>query len=1001
MRTRTLLQPAALCASAALLLTGAGAQAQLIPPTAPAANGSVPPGLECTAEALNVSGFVDASGSVVIYNVPTNQGAVRVRATCSDANGVTFSGQSAPIVPVPGGTVSFGAFDFGTSLPIPARLNVTPSSLSLAGLGAAQQLVVGSTFADLTTGDVTLAAKGTTYRTSNAAVATVGPNGLVSAVGNGTAIISALNEGAIGLTVVRVLSAPLQSVTVTPAMVTLAMSPLFKAPVARLRVSGGLADATTVDLTGVSTGTTYVSSSPLVAAVSPDGTVIPVSAGDAIIHVTNAQGGNPVDVPVTVTAFSPSPFAAYNTPGFAHNVDIDGKLAFVADGNAGLQILDVTGGATVGKLAFGGFPALDVRLRGKLAAVALGDGGFALVDVSDPGKPTLRSHTAPTGITADLWPSGDTLYAASSDGLHVYDITDPLAPLAIGAQPFAAAANAVAGDSTRGLVVVLTAEPALVVLQAGGPMPWPAVTVPLPAAVNQADDVVLSGTSAFVANGTAGVIEVDLTNPAAPAIKAGSTLDFNALGVALQRSPEGTILAAADNKFVNAVPLFDERLDNTFNIDFSLFPGIVQSDANSTGIALGDGFGVVTVGDVGIQVFLTRQLTDNGGLAPTVALTQPITGGPIPPGDLYFFAATAIDDVAVASVDFLVDGLVVSTDTRAPFTASVLVGASCTTQTLEARATDLGGNVGLSLPIAVTVLCADGEPCAAGADCASGVCAAGSCQSCGGQGFTPTDCAALKAACPNSASGTYSIDPDGAGPEAPFAAYCEMKLGGGGWTMVAKLSNQDDKHWIDDKSSWTNVIPYGNAADLSVDQDAKSPAWGAITASEFMLTDNANKATGGYLQTTTGCVGGLSMSQFFTTALANYPDFSGDTFFKQCGTFNTYIPNWTTEAAWIGQTADAPSNSLRQGYLTIGYTNGGDTQAVVSFYAHGLILWGPTFLTSTESEADVGLAASEQNGSAFGLGDEQKQDIGGGSGCGNNDASCKITYPETVYMFAR
>ncbi len=49
-------------------------------------------------------------------------------------------------------------------------------------------------------------------------------------------------------------------------------------------------------------------------------------------------------------------------------------------------------------------------------------------------------------------------------------------------------------------------------------------------------------------------------------------------------------------------------------------------------------------------------------------------------------------------------------------------------------------------------------------------------------------CAELLASNPALPSGTYTIDPDGGGGKPSFAAWCEMALDGGGWTLVWKHS---------------------------------------------------------------------------------------------------------------------------------------------------------------------------------------------------------------------
>lgn len=73
--------------------------------------------------------------------------------------------------------------------------------------------------------------------------------------------------------------------------------------------------------------------------------------------------------------------------------------------------------------------------------------------------------------------------------------------------------------------------------------------------------------------------------------------------------------------------------------------------------------------------------------------------------------------------------------------------------------------------------CVNGKTCSAGTDCASGYCSGGLCA-------TATSCNQIHTATPALASGTYTIDLDGTGTMAPFAAYCEMTTNGGGWTQI-------------------------------------------------------------------------------------------------------------------------------------------------------------------------------------------------------------------------
>ncbi|MBI3457102.1 MAG: hypothetical protein HY002_15095 [Candidatus Rokubacteria bacterium] len=166
-------------------------------------------GSRCTATVLNRSAIVNDGGSFEIPNVPTNGLPVRVRITCTD--GPTAGGQSSFVVATPNGTVPVGTITPGVVDPPPERLLVNGSSgtvVLVVPVGGTTQLTVTGQFPGGPTRDLTAAGTGTIYRTSNPAIAAVTPDGLVSGVAFGCAIVGPAHEGLIAAIGISVGGAP-------------------------------------------------------------------------------------------------------------------------------------------------------------------------------------------------------------------------------------------------------------------------------------------------------------------------------------------------------------------------------------------------------------------------------------------------------------------------------------------------------------------------------------------------------------------------------------------------------------------------------------------------------------------------------------------------------------------------------------------------------------------------------------------------------------------------
>jgi len=235
---------------------------------------------------------------------------------------------------------------------------------------------------------------------------------------------------------------------------------------------------------------------------------------------------------VLVMHSSPVLLGNYNTPGNARGVTLAGNLAYVADYQSGLQILDVTDPAAPVRL--GGYDTADnalvVDVSGNLAYVAHYTSGLQIIDVSDPAAPVGLGVCDTPGIAYGVAVASTTAYVADFFmGLQIIDVSDPAAPVRLGGYNTAGLAYGVAvsgttayvADRAAGLEIIDVSDPAAPVLLGTCDTPGSAYAV------------TVAGTRAYVADDTAGLQIIDISDPSAPALLGAYDTPGNAYGVSV------------------------------------------------------------------------------------------------------------------------------------------------------------------------------------------------------------------------------------------------------------------------------------------------------------------------------------------------------------------------------------------------------------------------------------------------------------------------------------
>jgi hypothetical protein len=283
------------------------------------------------------------------------------------------------------------------------------------------------------------------------------------------------------------------------------------------------------------------------------------------------------------------------TPGWASAVVMDGPLAYIADGNNGLEIVDFDDPSV--PLLRGGVrasePVVDVAATPGIACLSLGTGGVAVVDVGDPDRPVIVGRVDTPGSAQGIAMSDTIAYVADDVvGVMLIGIAKPDAPLTLGVDntPGKAVDVAVSGpfayvaDLQNGLRVVNVDNPST---------PWWVNTIALPFGGSGVD---VAGDLVFVAGGAGGLQIVDVSTPGAEAVVGSLATRGVASQVAIDSGDDVAFVAQGRHGVV-VVDVSDPADPKVVNV--------IATSAAAAGVATDGGFTLVAEGFGGLRAVIT------------------------------------------------------------------------------------------------------------------------------------------------------------------------------------------------------------------------------------------------------------------------------------------------------------------------------------------------------------------------------------------------------------
>lgn len=301
-------------------------------------------------------------------------------------------------------------------------------------------------------------------------------------------------------------------------------------------------------------------------------------------YVYLGQGQDLVVLDIT-DVNKPSEVGRVITPSIVSAIDVSGNYAYVADGNSGLTIINITNPAEpkiIGTYT-GPYesPAYSVAVAGKHGYVTNEfPGNLEIIDISNPSSPKLVGNydTSDNGNANSVAISGNYAYVAAG-GLIILDITNPISPQLVSTYNDDIYAldvvisdnNAYVADAYKGLVILDITDPVL------------------PAFVGSyIAETGIGYTRIAVSDGYVygteynGLSIIDVSDPVSPYLVGTYTTDHNTNGLAV--AGDYTYLIGSGLEIVDTSnPSLPSHVSNYYNGDWALDASIAGNYVYITG----------------------------------------------------------------------------------------------------------------------------------------------------------------------------------------------------------------------------------------------------------------------------------------------------------------------------------------------------------------------------------------------------------------------------------